>query len=156
MLTKTSISAVRALLVIAGQESVPLWSPRRLAELLNESATYMAKVVRHLVRVGILHAERGAKGGVALAKPPEVVRLLDIVEACQGTVVGDYCRSSPGLLTPCPFHRASFELHQAITGVLARWSLAALLAEPSSAYEMCRMEGVPQPLAIRLRSSIRS
>jgi len=39
----------------------------------------MAKVIRHLVRVGILQAERGAKGGVAWAKPPEVVRLPDIV-----------------------------------------------------------------------------
>ena len=156
MLTKTSVSAIRALLVIAGQESDPLWSPRRLAELLDESPTYMAKVIRHLVRVGILHAERGAKGGVVLAKPPEIVRLLDVVEACQGAIVGDYCRSSPGRRPPCAFHRASFELHQAITGVLARWSLAALLAEPSSAYETCLMAGVPPPLAIRLPSSIQS
>ena len=149
MLTKTSISAIRALLLLAGQRNREPWSPRRLAETLDESPTYMAKVVRHLVKVGILRAHHGAKGGVLLAREPAKIPLRDIVEACQGAIVGDYCQSSPGRRPPCTFHRASLELHQAITSVLDRWTLAALLAEPFSGNELCLMAGVPKPTLIR-------
>lgn len=98
--------------------------------MLGESPTYLAKVTRHLVKSGILEAEKGVKGGVRLARQPAQITLLDIVESCQGTIVGDYCRSSrpdPGV---CNFHRAAVELHQAITAVLGSWTLAQLLEQP--------------------------
>lgn len=130
MIAKTSHSALRTLILLAQQDRSSLWSPRRLAEMLGESPTYLAKVVRHLVRSGILEAEKGVKGGVRLVKSPAQVTLLDIVEACQGTIVGDYCRSSRPDPTVCAFHRAAVELHQAITTVLGRWTLAQLLEQP--------------------------
>lgn len=130
MIAKTSHSALRSLLLLAQQDRTVCWSPRRLSELLGESPTYLAKVVRHLVRSGILEAEKGVKGGVRLVKPPAQVTLLQIVEACQGTIVGDYCRSSRPDPTVCAFHSAAVELHQAITSVLGRWTLAQLLEKP--------------------------
>lgn len=98
--------------------------------MLGESPTYLAKVVRHLVKSGILEAEKGVKGGVRLVKPPAQVTLLDVVESCQGMIVGDYCRSSRPDPTVCAFHRAAVELHQAMTTVLGRWTLAQLLEQP--------------------------
>lgn len=141
MLGKTSISAIRTLLLLAQRDNSHCWSPRRLAEELGESPTYLAKVVRHLVKRGILEAERGVKGGVRMSTDPARVTLLAVVEACQGNIVGDYCKSSrpePGV---CSFHRAATELHEAITGVLGRWTLADLLAKPSATDEIPR--GVP-------------
>jgi Rrf2 family transcriptional regulator, nitric oxide-sensitive transcriptional repressor len=132
MLGKTSITAIRSLLFLATQDSGACWSPRRLAEVLDESPTYLAKVVRHLVKQGILEAEKGAKGGVRLVQNPEQVTLLAVVEACHGTIVGDYCRSSRPETSHCSFHRAAFELHEAITGVLGRWRLADLLSNPAA------------------------
>jgi DNA-binding IscR family transcriptional regulator len=92
----------------------------------------MAKVVRHMVKSGILEAERGVKGGVRLARRPEEVTLLAIVEACQGTIVGDYCRSAGPRNTYCSFHLAALELHGAITDVLEKWTLARLLERTHS------------------------
>lgn len=131
MVNKTSISAIRALLFLAHREDVGYVSPRRLAESLGESPTYMAKVVRHLVKNGILDAEKGVKGGVSLVKNPSELTLLQIVEACQGVIVGDYCRGDRPEFTFCNFHRAAAELHTAITGVLAHWTLAQLLEKPA-------------------------
>jgi Rrf2 family protein len=114
MLGKTSISAIRTLILLAQQDPTQCWSPRRLAETLGESPTYLAKVVRHLVKRGILEAERGVKGGVRLVVSPADVSLLAIVEACQGEIVGNFCKSSrpdPGL---------------------ARWTLDDLLQQPSA------------------------
>jgi len=136
MLGKTSVSAIRTLLLLAQQDSSQCWSPRRLAEILGESPTYLAKVVRHLAKRGILEAERGVKGGVRLTLDPAQVSLLAVVEACQGEIVGNFCKSSrpePGV---CNFHRAALELHEAITGVLGRWTVADLLQKPSASDEL--------------------
>jgi Rrf2 family protein len=156
MLGKTSISAIRALLVLTEQDPAFCLSPRRIAEELNESPTYLAKVVRHMVKVGILEAEKGVKGGVRLLQRPEDVTLLAIVEACQGTIAGDYCKSSRPRSSFCNFHRAALELHEAITGVLGRWTLADLVARPEATGQLsggvtCLMLGGfnAQPARIR-------
>lgn len=136
MIGKTSLSAIRTLLLLARQDRAACWSPRRLAESLGESPTYLAKVVRHLVKSGILEAEKGVKGGVRLAQDPAEITLLGIVEACQGNIVGDYCRSSRPESTHCNFHRAAIELHNAITDVLGRWTLPRFLEKPGASGEL--------------------
>lgn len=149
MLGKTSLSAVRSLLLLAGQDIQKPWSPRRIADELGESPTYLAKVLRHLVRAGILESERGVKGGVSLTRRPREITLLAVVEACQGTIVGDHCCAT-GQGAPCGFHKAALELHLAITGVLQRWTLADLLAgafnERKGPGRKCLLTGVPKPV----------
>lgn len=132
MLGKTSISAIRSLLFLAHQEPGACLPPRKLAEALGESPTYLAKVTRHMVKQGILEAEKGVKGGVRLVLPLHEITLLSIVEACQGPIAGDYCRSNKPLGSTCSFHQAAVELHEAITGVLQRWTVADLLRTPAS------------------------
>lgn len=136
MLGKTSLSALRALLYLAQQEPGVCLSPRRLAETLGESPTYLAKVLRHLVRGGMLRAEMGVKGGVKLAAAPDRITLLAVVEACHGAIAGDYCSSPRPESAVCNFHRAALELHRAITGVLGRWTIADLLQNPQAHGEM--------------------
>lgn len=135
MLGKTSISAIRTLLLLAQQDGSRCHSPRKLAEVLGESPTYLAKVVRHLVKRGILEAERGVKGGVRLTLDPVEISLLSVVEACQGEIVGDFCKSTRQEHNLCNFHRAASELHTAIVGVLSRWTLADLLENPCAGGE---------------------
>lgn len=132
MLTQTSLSAIRALVFLGLNRRDTLWSPRSMAQHLGESPTYLAKVVRLLVRAGILTAHRGAAGGMLLNRPPETVTLLAIVEACQGTILGDFCSEAGDLSATCGFHQAAAELHQAIVGVLSRWTLADFLNRPGA------------------------
>jgi len=130
MLTRTSLSAVRALTFLGRNRRTRPWSPRSIAQQLGESPTYLAKVVRHLVRAGILKAHRGVTGGVVLHRPPEEVTLLSIVEACQGAILGDFCSHAEDLAQTCAFHQAGAELHRALVGVLSRWTLAHFLSNP--------------------------
>lgn len=108
-------------------------SPRRIAEELNESPTYMAKVARHLVKAGILRADKGVKGGVRLSRTPQAITMLEVVQACQGTLVGSYCQANCVNASICVYHRAAAELHEAISGVLSRWTLAQLMKKPGVA-----------------------
>ncbi len=129
MISGTSLSALRAL-VHLGQQAPEVWSPRRIAEALGESPSYLSKITTQLVKAGVLRAEKGVKGGVQLARPPAEITMLDIVEACQGTVVGAYCRASCRPSEVCAFHEAAQQLETAICETLRRWSLADLLRKP--------------------------
>ncbi|NLY02897.1 MAG: Rrf2 family transcriptional regulator [Rhodopirellula sp.] len=136
MLTKTSLSAIRALTFIGGNDAGEPLSPRNIAEQLGESPTYLSKVLRHLVKSGILRAHRGVAGGVTLNRAPADVTLLAIVESCQGTILGDFCEDAEELEKTCALHQAGAELHRAIVSVLSRWTLAHLLAKPRPSEEL--------------------
>jgi Rrf2 family protein len=132
MITQTSELALRALLLLALEAGDEPSSPRQLAERLDCSQSYLAKVMGMLVKARLLRSFRGAKGGVLLALPPEEISLKDVVEACEGVLVGNYCRSLdvPGVAV-CAFHQAMSEVHRATVSTLARWTLADLVARPT-------------------------
>ncbi len=131
MLTKTSLSAVRALTFLGLHQREQPWSPRSMAEQLGESPTYLAKVARHLVRAGILKAHRGVAGGVSLNRAPAEITLHAVVEACQGAMLGDFCSDATDFGQTCAFHQAGAELHDAVVGVLSHWTLADFLRRPT-------------------------
>jgi len=134
MLTQTSETAIRALIYLALVKSSEPLTPRHIAEHLRTSPTYMAKITRQLVKANILRSQRGAAGGVSLARDPEKITLLSIMEASQGLLVGSYCEEIEEHSEPvCAFHRAMKEAHHAVISVLTRWTLADLVARPGPA-----------------------
>ena len=145
MISGTARSALRALFCIAERDRREVVPLKEIAERLGESPTYVAKISQDLVRAGILRSERGRRGGVALGSLPENITLLDIVEACQGEVRPDHCRSSCASDSACCFHLAAVELCEAVRGVLGRWTLADLMRKPTALFEStafpCKMAG---------------
>lgn len=130
MLTKTTEAGLQALVYIAlGKGGDPV-SPRVIAEETGMSPTYLSKVTGHLVRADILRAHRGARGGVTLSRPAGKIRLLEVVEALQGRIVGRYCDDTTGVASVCAFHEAMYEVHRATVEVLTRWTLADLASRP--------------------------
>jgi Rrf2 family protein len=133
MITKTSLLATRALLCLAKDQQATATPPRTIALRLGESPAYMAKVLRSLVKAGILRAEHGSKGGVLLNRRPDEITLLAVIEACQGAIVGSYCQDIDNIGATCAFHRAAVELREAITDVLSHWNLEHLVKAPGLA-----------------------
>lgn len=130
MFSGTSLSALRALIFL-GQRAPAICPPKRIAEELGESPTYLAKVTTQLVKAGVLRAERGVKGGVQLAAPPGQITMLAVIEACQGPIVGGYCRAVCRPSEVCAFHNAARQLEAAMSETLQRWTLGELLKKPS-------------------------
>jgi Rrf2 family protein len=60
---------------------------------------YLAKIIQKLAQAGIVTTHRGVGGGITLARPPEEITLLDIVEAIEGPVALNSCFIRPG---ECP------------------------------------------------------
>src|SRR5579875_2565563 len=57
---------------------------RRLAEVYDLPQPYLAKILKSLVSAGVLTAVSGPRGGFRLARVPEEISVLDIVEALEG------------------------------------------------------------------------
>ena len=57
---------------------------RRLAEFYGLPEAYLAKLLKALVRAGLLSATSGPRGGFRLARPPEGITVADVVEAVEG------------------------------------------------------------------------
>jgi Rrf2 family protein len=132
MLTATSELGVKALLVVALEGRGEPLSPAQLSQLFDCSRSYLAKILNQLVKADLLRSVRGARGGVLLERPPEEITLLAIVEACQGLLVGNYCRGlSPHDVATCAFHRAMEDVYQATREALTRWTLADLMEVPT-------------------------
>jgi len=68
-----------------------LVTAREIASALDASEAHLHKVLKLLVKTKILKSARGPKGGVKLRMPVEDIRLIDIVESVEGTVVSDTC-----------------------------------------------------------------
>lgn len=80
---------------------------RDLATELGVPATYLAKIVQALTRLGVLRALRGPRGGVRLARPAREICLRDVLSAIEP--VGEFERCFLWLRQcddqhPCPIH----------------------------------------------------
>jgi Rrf2 family transcriptional regulator, iron-sulfur cluster assembly transcription factor len=92
---------------------------------------YLAKIVNALVRAGLVTSKRGVGGGIALARAPGKITLLQIVEAIEGPQwLGDCllgmndCASDEA----CPTHVFWTRIRAEITGELIRTTLADVIS----------------------------
>ena len=77
--------AIHGLLYLALKDPGEVVYVRDIANAQNVSETYLAKVFQQLARSGLVTSYRGAKGGFALARPPEQITLRRIIEATEGS-----------------------------------------------------------------------
>jgi Rrf2 family protein len=59
-------------------------SSRRMAEFYGLPPAYLSKSLKSLVRAGLLDATTGPRGGFRLARSPEDITVLEVVEAIEG------------------------------------------------------------------------
>jgi Rrf2 family protein len=77
----------------------------QVAEAERLPKSFLSKIVRGLVKAGIVSARSGTAGGIRLARKPEDITLLEVIEACEGGYARRECvyyadRACPG--TDCP------------------------------------------------------
>ena len=89
----------RAMLDVALHADEGLVHLRDVAERQEISKKYLEHLVARLEAEGLLRAVRGAGGGVALAKPPSDVTILDILLALEGSLGPVECVDRPEV---CP------------------------------------------------------
>jgi Rrf2 family protein len=89
--------------------------------------SFLAKIFQQLGRAGLVRSSRGARGGFSLARGPEKITVLEIIEAIEGRIVFQRCRlDTPdcehvGGCALCGlFERAQDGVKDALTGTTLR------------------------------------
>ena len=130
-LTRAADYAVRIMIHLAGLRPGRRRNRTALAQAGQVAEHFLAKVLQSLVRAGLIDSQRGMNGGFSLAKAPEQITILDIVEAIEGPlslnvclVSGETCGRKPW----CPAHRVWAEAQDAMAKVLRNATIASLAA----------------------------
>jgi len=94
------------------------------------SVGYLEHLITPLIAGGIVRTTRGARGGVSLAKPPEEIRLSEIMQLLEGPIALVECVNSPGICSRsklCVTRDIWSELKQAIDEILESTTLQDLV-----------------------------
>jgi Rrf2 family cysteine metabolism transcriptional repressor len=120
----------RALLDLALNANGEIVQLKDIAKRQALSPSYLEHLFIPLIAAGLVKSTRGSRGGVALARPADEIRLREIVEALEGPIFLVECLSGT---TVCPRSVACAtqdiwsELNEAIGGVLTKTTLADLV-----------------------------
>ncbi len=100
-ITRQADYAVRAVLYLAKLGSDQRAATSQIAQEQRIPPSFLAKIVSQLSVAGILQTSRGARGGVSLARSPEQISILEVVEAIDGPILLNECVADNG--GNCPF-----------------------------------------------------
>lgn len=108
--------------------------------------TYLSKLLALLGRSGLVHSQRGPKGGFFLARVPEEITALDIVNAVDPLRRLDECPLglSEHREQLCPLHARLSEASALIEKMLRDSKLSDLLTNENPGAG-CRFPGAPTP-----------
>jgi len=120
----------RALLDLALHQGEGLVLLKDIAQREQISLRYLEHLIAPLIAGGIVRTTRGAKGGVSLAKPPEEIKLSEIIQLLEGSIAPAECVNNPGICSrskSCVTRDIWGELKQAMDGVLKSTTLQDLV-----------------------------
>jgi len=95
LITTRSRYGLRLLIELAERGSAGPIDLGTVARSQDIPELYLSKLVAPLKAVGVLRSERGAKGGYELARRPEEIDLLTVVEALEGRSSLLECTENP-------------------------------------------------------------
>ena len=120
----------RALLELALHQRegpVPL---KDIAQRQRISLQYLEHLITPLIAGGIVRSTRGARGGISLVKPPEEIRLSEVIQLLEGSVAPVECVDNPGVCNRsalCVTRDVWSELKRVMEGVLESTTLQDLV-----------------------------
>jgi Rrf2 family protein len=130
--------ALRASVWLAGHEGQPC-TTADIAEGTQVPSSYLSKVLQALGRAGLVVGTRGLHGGFVLARSPESISVLEVVDAVDPIQRIHECPlgiEAHGM-NLCPLHR---KLDQAIAHIersFAGTKLAELVAGEGGEHPIC-------------------
>ena len=143
-ITRQADYAVRAVLYLARMGDGTRAPTSRIAQEQQIPPSFLAKIISQLSVAGMVQTSRGARGGVALAREPEKITLLDVVEAIDGPILLNECVGDPSTCVfgdDCPVHSVWCEAQAQLVRHLAGTSFASMGKGTNGS-------AAPQPIAL--------
>ncbi len=143
MLSQTVEYALRAAVHLA-KEAPGTRTTDQIAVATRVPRAYLSKVLQSLVRTGLVHSQRGLGGGMALAKSPDEVTILDVVNAVEPIQRIHTCPlglAAHGVRL-CPLHSRLDKALAMVEQAFQESTLAEVLAEPTRSIPLCAFPNV--------------
>src|SRR5574338_587553 len=94
-ITRQADYALRAMYYLSKLEPTERAATSLIAEEQRIPPSFLAKIISQLSIAGLIHTSRGARGGVSLARSPESISVLEVVEAIDGPLQLNECTDDP-------------------------------------------------------------
>lgn len=129
--------------------------PASLAEIAAEEELprpYLEQLVMSLRDAGLVTSTRGARGGYELARPPEEIRMSDVLHALEGPIAPMICATDEPHVphepacdrtARCSVNLLWVRIRDAISGTLEGMTLADLVPQPFAAAGAAAAPGAP-------------
>lgn len=117
--------ALRGSLVLAERYGEGLATLDAVCAQRDLPKQYLTKIFAQLARADLVTAVRGKNGGYRLARPPDQITALEIVEAVEGPIILNFCQHKPPQCERkgCRVRPVWAELQKAIRDKLSSLSL---------------------------------
>lgn len=131
-ITRQADYAVRAVLYLARLEPTQRAATSQVAQEQRIPPSFLAKIISQLSIAGLLHTSRGARGGVTLARAPQEITLLEVIEAIDGPIMLNECVNGTGACTfddECPLRPVWCDAQEELVGRLKGTNFQQLLEQ---------------------------
>ena len=92
-ITRRGDYGLTAVLYLAHRHPEQLVQIHEIADHCRLPEPFLAQILRLLVRGGLVKSKKGVGGGFSLARPPEEISFLEVLEALEGPVAVNRCQS---------------------------------------------------------------
>lgn len=126
-ITRQADYALRAMLFLARLDPHQRASTSDIAKIQHIPPSFLAKIISQLSIAGLIQTSRGARGGVSMAREPEKISLLEVVEAIDGPISLNECighNANCPFGEECPLRPLWCETQEALTDKLRSTSFA--------------------------------
>jgi Rrf2 family protein len=126
------------MLHIASSADAPRITTGEISERRRIPRVFLTKIIGRLVHAGLLASQRGAHGGLTLAKPIHEIKLLEIVEAIDGPI-----RRTPCFIRPdecicnrrCPIYDSWNAMQNSFAESLEKHTLDSIVCGKEPVHE---------------------
>ena len=108
-------------------------SSHQIAASRNLSQALVGKIMTILSQHGLVHGNRGPGGGYRLARDPESITILEVVELFEGHRDSASCPFGPGWCgvgEPCPLHDTLVAMNESASSTLRGMNFAPFRDHP--------------------------
>jgi len=135
MVSKKAKYALRALIYLARRQGEGPVLIARLAGDEHIPRKFLERILLDLNNAGILQSKKGKGGGYSLQKPPDTIRVSDILRLMDGPLAPVSCVSKTAYVKcaecgdedACPIRTLMKEVHDAVTTILDEKTLSDLV-----------------------------
>ena len=129
-ISKAADYSVRALIYLSTRDEPGPVGVTEISGAMEVSKNYLVKVLKNLVRAGLVRSFRGSHGGYTIAKKREDITLRNAVEASDGPIALNACLDGFGCghSATCGIFGAWADVQNKLVEVLESYSIADLSA----------------------------